>query len=121
MEYIQTILQVAITLGILNVWLIRRAKPTRYRGGRATTIREEFAVYGLPSWAFYAIGALKILSAIALLFGIWLNALVLPAASVLSVLMFGAITMHIKVADSLIKSLPAAIMLAMCLCLVFLA
>jgi hypothetical protein len=120
MIYIQISLQVAIALGIFNVWFLRGAKPTRYRGGSSSSIKEEFATYGLPLWAFYAIGTAKIACAVALILGIWLNALVLPAVSMLSVLMVGAIFMHVKVGDTLMKSFPAATMLALCLCLVFL-
>ena len=120
MEFIQTILQVVIALGIFNVWLVRGSNPTNYRGGSASNIKEEFAIYGLPTWAFYIIGTTKIACAVALTLGIWLHALITPAASILGILMLGAILMHIKVKDPLIKSLPAATLLAMCLCLVLL-
>lgn len=39
--------------------------------------------------------------------------LILPAVSVLVALMLGALAMHVKVNDPPIKSLPAALMLAM--------
>ncbi len=108
-----TILQAVMGLGLLNVWLLRSGSATPYRGGAATNLKDEFAAYGLPEWFFYLIGALKVGAAIALLVGIWVPVLVEPAAGLLVVLMLGAIVMHLKVKDPLLKSLPALAMLAM--------
>ncbi len=110
---IATVLQVVVGLGLLNVWLVRAGRETSYRGGDARTLKEEFAEYGLPEGAFYGVGALKIGSGIALLAGVWVPALVLPAAGVVAVLMLGALAMHVKVGDPLIRSVPAALMLVM--------
>jgi hypothetical protein len=110
---ISTVLQVVIALGLLNVWMVRPGKATSYRGGNAKTLKEEFAAYGLPDAAFYVVGALKVLSAVALIAGIWIPALVLPAAAVVAVLMLGALAMHLKVGDPALKSLPAFLMLLM--------
>ncbi|NBW66916.1 DoxX family protein, partial [bacterium] len=52
---IPTVLQVIVGLGLLNVWLIRAASATAYRGGAAKTIKEEFAAYGLPNAAMYVV------------------------------------------------------------------
>lgn len=119
MENIIIILQVIVGLSILNVWLIQNKKPTRWRGGDATTIIEEFAVYGLPSWSVYVVGALKVILAILLLVGIWYPALRFPAAAGLAILLFGSVAMHIKIGDPLIKSLPAGLFLAMCLIIAY--
>lgn len=110
---ISMILQIAVALGLLNVWLVRAGSATTYRGGDARSLREEFGAYGLPSFAFYVVGALKIGSAILLIVGIWFGQLVVPAALVVAVLMVGALVMHAKVKDPLIKSLPAFLMLVM--------
>ncbi len=110
---ILTVLQVVVGLGLLNVWLLRAGSATSYRGGDARSLKEEFAAYGLPGFFFYLVGALKICSAILLLVGIWVPALVLPAAAVVAVLMVGALAMHVKVGDPAIKSLPAFLMLLM--------
>lgn len=110
---ISTVLQVVVGLGLLNVWLLRAGSATSYRGGDARSLKEEFAAYGLPGFFFYLVGALKICSAILLLVGIWVPALVLPAAAVVAVLMVGALAMHVKVGDPAIKSLPAFLMLLM--------
>ncbi len=110
---ISTILQVVVALGLLNVWLVRAGSATSYRGGDARSLREEFAAYGLPEFFFYLVGALKIGSAVMLIAGIWINALVMPAAAIVAVLMVGALVMHVKVKDPAIKSLPAFLMLVM--------
>ena len=41
------------------------------------------------------------------------DALILPAAAVVAVLMVGALVMHVKVNDPAVKSLPALLMLVM--------
>ena len=108
-------LQITAALGLLNVWLLRFNQRTDYRGGSAGSMREEFATYGLPVWFAYVIGILKVGSAIALIVGIWIPVVVLPAAGLIGVLMLGALSMHVKIHDPLKKSLPALGMLALCL------
>lgn len=107
-------LQVTAALGLLNVWLLRFNQRTAYRGGTAGSMLEEFAAYGLPSWSAYVVGALKVGAALALLAGIWLPVVVLPAAALVCVLMLGALAMHAKIRDPLQKSLPALLMLTLC-------
>ena len=108
-----TVLQVILGLGLLNVWLLRAASPTRFRGGAAQSLKEEFSTYRLPDWFFFVVGTLKVGSAILLLAGLWVPSLVLPAAVVVLVLMLGALAMHARVKDPAIKSLPAFLMLTM--------
>jgi len=108
-----TVLQIVVALGLLNVWLMRAGSATPYRGGAARSLKEEFAAYGLPDIVFYVVGALKIGSAIALIAGIWVDGLVLPAAAVVALLMVAALMMHVKVKDPAVKSLPALLMLVM--------
>ena len=76
---------------------------------------EEFAAYGLPDWMRKLVGVLKIGAAIALLAGIWVPVLVAPTALLVSVLMLGALAMHVKIGDPIRKSVPAAIVLALCI------
>ncbi len=76
-------------------------------------MREEFAVYGLPGWFMFVVGALKIGAAVCLIAGLWLHFLTLPAAILICVLMVGALAMHFKVRDPLKKSLPALAVLAL--------
>ncbi len=115
MGTVMIILQIAAALGLLNVWLLRFNRRTGYRGGDAGSMPEEFAAYGLPVWFAYVIGALKIGSALALIAGIWLPALVLPAAALISIMMLGALAMHARIRDHLKKFLPALGMLVLCL------
>jgi uncharacterized membrane protein YphA (DoxX/SURF4 family) len=107
LETILIALQIIIALGIFNVWILRFGKSSNWRGGEAKNMKEEFQVYGLPSWFVGVIGFLKILFALMLVIGLWIPALVQPAAIGIAILMLGAIVMHIKVKDSLTKSLPA--------------
>jgi hypothetical protein len=107
------LLQIIVGLGLLNVWLVRGRSSTSYRGGAAQTLQEEFAAYGLPGFAFYVVGALKIGAAIVLIAGVWIALPARAAAGLVAALMIGAVAMHLKVGDPLMKSLPAALMLAM--------
>lgn len=108
-------------LGILNVWLVRASRPTAYRGGNAQNMKEEFSVYGLPAWFMMAIGTVKVILALGLMAGTWIPGLVQPAAIAMAVLMAGAVSMHIKVKDSLKKTLPSLAMLALSLFVSFTA
>jgi len=114
MHIVAIVIQLVIALGLLNVWLIQPNRPTPYRGGDAVTIKGEFLAYGLPGWTVYLVGLLKIGAALALIVGIWLPSLVFPAVVVIGVLMLGAIIMHFRIGDSLKKSVPALIMLVLC-------
>ena len=111
MVLIVKVLQVTVALGLCNVWLLRFGKSTAYRGGNARSMKEEFAVYGLPVWLCYLVGVLKIGAAIALIVGLWIPSLVFPAAALIAMLMLGALAMHFKVSDPLIKCFPATLVL----------
>jgi len=112
-QAIGSILQVIVGLGLLNVWLLRRTNATAYRGGEAKNLKDEFATYGLPAPMFYLVGGLKVVCAALLLVGLAYTPVVLPAAVVVSVLMLGAVIMHLKVHDPVTKYVPATLMLAM--------
>ena len=114
---LNAVLQLIVGVGLLNVWLLRSAKGTAYRGGGAHTLREEFAAYGLPEAAFYLVGAVKIIAGVVMLAGLWWSLPVRTAAVAVVALMVGAIMMHIKVKDPVMKSVPAVIMLIMCVVL----
>ena len=119
MDYLIIALQIIVGLSILNVWLVQNKKATRWRGGNATTIVEEFQVYGLPAWSVYVVGTLKVLLAILLIAGIWYPELKFPASAGLAVLLTGSVLMHFKIGDPLIKSFPAGLFLLMCLLIAF--
>ncbi len=114
METARIVLQLIVALGILNVWVLRAGRKTRYRGGDAISIREEFGTYGLPSWFMYLVGVMKVGLALTLLAAIWIPGLARPAAIALGVLMLGAFVMHLKVKDPMQKALPSIAVLAMC-------
>ena len=119
MDTIRIIVQAIVALGLLNVWHLRFNKQTPFRGGRARSLREEFAAYGLIEPVMWIVGALKVASACALLAGIFVPELVMPTAALLVILMLGAVAMHIRAKDPLRKSMPAASVLILCLFLVF--
>ncbi len=118
---ISMVLQILVALGLLSVWILRARSATAYRGGEARSLREEFSAYGLSDAVFYIVGGLKISAAILLLAGIWYSQVVLPAAAVVAGLMLGALAMHVKVKDPLIRSVPALLMLGMSVAIIFLS
>lgn len=119
MDYLIIALQLIVGFSILNVWLVQNQKNTRWRGGDATTIVEEFQVYGLPVWSVYVIGTAKVILALMLIASIWYPAVQFPAAIGLAVLLAGSVAMHFKISDPLIKSFPAALFLVMCLVIAY--
>lgn len=115
MEYVIIILKLVVGLSILNVWIINPKKATKWRGGTATTIIEEFHAYGLPTWFCYVIGFLKVTLALLLIVSIWFPVLQETAGLGLAVLLLGSIIMHFKIKDPLYKSYPAFIFMVMSL------
>ncbi len=120
MLLIKLILQTVIALGILNVWLLRYGQPSAWRGGRAVTMKEEFAVYGLSGGVMYGVGLVKVSCALLLLVGIWFPSVTTPAAGLIALLMASAVAMHVKIRDQPKKSLPAATLLVLSLLVMFL-
>ena len=99
--------QAFIALAMFDVWLLRYNRPQRARGGDAQTMAEEFRVYGLPDWFRNVVRVLKLTAGTLMVVGIWSAQAALVAGVLLVVLMGGAIAMHIKVRDPLLKSIPA--------------
>ena len=118
METLTIILNLGIATTLLNVWLIRRNKQTIYRGGDANSMAEEFSTYGLPKWLMYVVGSMKVSIAILLIVGVWINSLNIFCYISLCILMLGAIIMHLKVKDKIIKSVPALSILTLLLVLI---
>ena len=102
MKLIRYLSILIVSSTIINVWLFRYNKDSIYRGGDATTMLEEFYVYGLNETFLYVVGTIKVFSAF-----------------LISGFMTAAIFMHLKVGDELIKSLPASIILLLSLIIVF--
>jgi hypothetical protein len=121
MDYVLFTLQLIAGFGIYNVWLLRFNQSTRYRGGEASSLKDEFTEYGLPGAKMYLIGFLKLGSATGLIIGCFIPSLVVPSAALLALLMLGALIMHLKVKDPFARSVPALIMLALCLSILFLS
>ena len=108
-----------VSLTILNVWLLRFNNKTPYRGGDANNLKEEFNVYGLPTWFMYVVGTIKVILAILLIVGIWEREINLYVVSAMILLMLGALLMHIKVNDPIKKSLPAFSILLLLIFILF--
>jgi len=103
----------AISFGILYAWTIGYNRPSKFRGGNARNMKEEFAAYGLPEWLVAVIRIVKISLAVGLLFGYFLPLVVKPIAIALTIIMFVAVMMHLKLhRDPLIKALPAYLLLS---------
>ena len=119
METIKIIIQIAISFTIFNVWIFRFSKPTKWRGKDAQNMNEEFNLYGLNSSFLKLVGFLKLSLAVLLIVGIFIPEIVIPTSIGMAVLMSGAISMHIKVQDPIIKSLPAFTMLMLSIILIF--
>lgn len=111
--YVVYTFQIIIAVVLVNVWLVRFHKPTKYRGGGAGNMADEFAAYGLPKWFMYLVGAGKIFIAALMIIGFWVPMVVYPASALLALLMIGAVAMHIKVRDPFIRAVPALLMLVM--------
>ncbi|PQB06719.1 hypothetical protein BST83_05795 [Polaribacter filamentus] len=113
MNYIIIAFKITVGISILNVWLLQQNKPTRWRGGDAKTIVEEFKVYGFSKNFCYVIGFLKVSLAIILMASIQFEMLTLIGSLGLSALLAGSILMHIIVKDVWYKSFPAFLFIVM--------
>ncbi len=120
-DYIIIALKAIVGLSILNVWLIQSKKPTKWRGGNAKNIVEEFEVYGLSKSFCYVVGFLKVSLAIILLASIQFEGLTLIGSLGLAILLLGSIIMHIRVKDELYKSFPAFLFILMNFIIAFFA
>ena len=120
-DYIIVTLKIIVSLSILNVWLIQPNKPTKWRGGKAKNIFEEFEVYGLSKLLCYTIGFFKVSLAIVLFASIQFTALSLIGSLGLSILLIGSIGMHLKIKDPLYKSFPAFLFTLMNLVIAYLS
>ena len=119
--YLTIALKIIVGISILNVWLLRKNKATKWRGGTAKNIFEEFQVYGFSKQFCYFIGFLKVSLAIVLLASIQFKTLTLLGALGLSLLLVGSIIMHIKIKDAWYKSFPAFLFIIMNLMIAYTA
>ena len=102
------IFHVCVILGIFYAWTIGFNRESKFRAGKARNMQEEFLVYGLPGWALYSVGAVKLVLSGFLFAGFFMPALVKPASGLLCVIMAVAVFMHLRIReDRLLKALPA--------------
>ena len=120
-EYIIIALKIIVGISIINVWLIQPNKPSKWRWGDATTITEEFNVYGLSNTFYKIIFVIKVGLAILLLISIKYDFLTLYSSIGLAILLGGSILMHFKIKDPLFKSFPAFLFLVMNLTILYLS
>jgi hypothetical protein len=118
LKKLSNILSLIVGFTVVNVWLFRSNKSTSYRGGEASSLLEEFEVYGLGDY-FYIIGFIKVSLAIILILSIYFNKLKLMSSLGIAIMMIVAIYMHFSVGDELIKSMPASVMLVSCLIIAY--
>jgi hypothetical protein len=114
-------LKIIVSISILNVWLLQKNKATKWRGGAATTILEEFEVYGLSKQFCYVVGFLKVSFALLLLASLQFSSLTLVGSLGLAVLLIGSVLMHFKIKDPLHKSFPAGLFIVMSLLIAYAA
>jgi hypothetical protein len=114
-------LKIIVSISILNVWLLQKNKATKWRGGAATTILEEFEVYGLSKQFCYVVGFLKVSFALLLLASLQFNSLTLVGSLGLAALLIGSVLMHFKIKDPLHKSFPAGLFIVMSLLIAYAA
>ena len=121
MKYLKQILILTVSIVVLSAWTWRLDMATIFRGENATTMRDEFLVYGLNENIMYIIGGLKILAALGLLLGLIYKKFIIPCALVIATLMLGAVFMHFKVSDEIHKFFPATLMLICSLSIIFIS
>tara|TARA_B100001564_G_scaffold98375_1_gene80632 strand:+ start:27624 stop:28004 length:381 start_codon:yes stop_codon:yes gene_type:complete len=121
MKYLKQILILTVSIVVLSAWTWRLDMPTIFRGENATTMLDEFLVYGLNENIMYIIGGLKILAALGLLLGLIYKKFIIPCALVIATLMLGAVFMHFKVSDEIHKFFPATLMLICSLSIIFIS
>lgn len=119
MEYIEIAIKLAISLSVMNVWLLRANKPTQWRGGNAESLKDEFQAYGLSVGMMKVVGTIKVLLSLLILASIFYQPLENIGALGMAIMMAGAISMHIKIKDALKRSLPAFIFLCLSLLVFF--
>ena len=121
MKYLKQILILTVSIVVLSAWTWRLNMATIFRGENATSMRDEFLVYGLNENIMYIIGGLKILAALGLLLGLIYKKFIIPCALVIATLMLGAVFMHFKVSDEIHKFFPATLMLICSLSIIFIS
>ena len=103
------VLQIAIALSILKVWVIQY-----------NTIKADFIAFNLPDWLRNFIGAVKILLSVGIIAGIWINWLAIYVSVMIAAIMVGAIIAHYFAGHTFKKSFEAVLVLMLCLAVIYL-
>ena len=103
------VLQIAIALSILKVWIIQYS-----------SIKADFKSYNLPDWLRNFIGAVKIMLSIGLIAGIWINWLALYVSLMIAAIMIGAIIAHYFAGHTFKKSSEAVLIFILCIAVAYL-
>ncbi len=118
MNELAILLQVFVALVIFNVWTFRSEKQTKYRGGSARTLREEFIEFGLSDRIYMITSLSKPMLAVALIVAIFFPFMTIPTALAMSFFMAAALLMHYRVRDELIKFVAPGIIFLCCVAIV---
>ena len=118
MNEVAILLQVFVALVVFNVWTFRAEKPTKYRGGSAKTLREEFMEFGLSEKIYMITSLSKPMLSVALIVAIFFPFMTIPIASVMAFFMAGALLMHYRIRDELIKYIAPGTIFACCVAIV---
>jgi hypothetical protein len=118
MNEVAILLQVFVALVVFNVWTFRAEKPTKYRGGSAKTLREEFMEFGLSEKIYMITSLSKPMLSVALIVAIFFPFMTIPIASAMAFFMAGALLMHYRVRDEFIKFVAPGTIFACCVAIV---
>ena len=118
MNEVAILLQVFVALVVFNVWTFRAEKPTKYRGGSARTLREEFMEFGLTEKIFMYTSLIKPMLAVALIVAIFFPIMTIPTALAMAFFMAAALVMHYRIRDTFIKFIAPATIFACCVAIV---
>ena len=108
MENLQFILQSAVAISVLYVWVFR------YHN-----VLKEFEQFGLGDTTRNLVGAAKISLATLLVVGIWYASLIFIPAILMGLFMVSAQYFHFKVKNPFIQKLPSLVLLIFCLALAY--
>ncbi|AFL87231.1 hypothetical protein Terro_0905 [Terriglobus roseus DSM 18391] len=104
MKYLPEVAQVVIAASVIYVWTVN------YRN-----VVKEFEEYELPERVRTFVGATKISLSTLLVAGIWYPRLALIPAALMALLMVCAILAHLRVHHAWHRSMPAFVLLLLCL------
>lgn len=108
METLQLVLQSAVAISVVYVWVFR------YHN-----VLKEFEQFGLGDITRNLVGATKISLATLLVVGIWYESLVFIPSILMGLFMVSAQYFHLKMKNPFIQKLPSLVLLIFCLALAY--